>query len=168
MDPDTIWLVILSGILPKSPNQAFSFQQHPMIYTRMWIRIIFQKHVCNLKSTATIYRIKSMILQSWDETREEVQTVSQIWSLMGLLSMVIILAPNSTPMVRSCTGWNRLSVNCSRRHDFPTPAQQTSQQTRINRKITTISKSWTRDLIHSEKKNTSIRFARSKSNFNIQ
>jgi hypothetical protein len=50
------------------------------------------------------------------------RTVSQIWSLMGLLSMVIMRAPNSTPMVRSCTGWNRLSVNCSSRHDFPTPA----------------------------------------------
>lgn len=30
-------------------------------------------------------------------------------------------------MVRSCTGWKRLSVNCSSRHDFPTPdeAEQT-------------------------------------------
>jgi hypothetical protein len=25
-------------------------------------------------------------------------------------------------MVKSCTGWNRLSVNCSSRHDLPTPA----------------------------------------------
>lgn len=25
------------------------------------------------------------------------------------------------PIVRSWTGWNLLSVNCSRRHDFPTP-----------------------------------------------
>ena len=31
-------------------------------------------------------------------------------------------APNSTPIVRSCTGWKRLSVNWSRRHDLPTPA----------------------------------------------
>ena len=23
--------------------------------------------------------------------------------------------------MRSCTGWKRLSVNCSKRHDFPTP-----------------------------------------------
>lgn len=52
------------------------------------------------------------------------QTVSHIWSLIGLLSIVIILAPNSTPMVRSCTGWKRLSVNCRRRHDLPTPAEQ--------------------------------------------
>ena len=37
--------------------------------------------------------------------------------------MVIILAPNSTPMVKSCTGWKRLSVNCKRRHDLPTPAK---------------------------------------------
>ena len=50
--------------------------------------------------------------------------MSQIWSLMGLLSMVIIRAPNSTPMVRSCTGWKRLSVNCSSRHDLPTPAHR--------------------------------------------
>eukprot|EP00961_Rhodomonas_salina_P156563 2108244-Rhodomonas_salina.2 len=27
-----------------------------------------------------------------------------------------------SPIVRSCTGWKRLSVNCKRRHDFPTPA----------------------------------------------
>ena len=26
------------------------------------------------------------------------------------------------PMVRSWTGWNRLSVNCSSRQDLPTPA----------------------------------------------
>ncbi len=32
-------------------------------------------------------------------------------------------APNSTPIVRSCTGWKRLSVNWSRRHDLPTPAE---------------------------------------------
>lgn len=30
-------------------------------------------------------------------------------------------APNSTPIVRSCTGWKRLSVNWSRRQDLPTP-----------------------------------------------
>ena len=35
--------------------------------------------------------------------------------------MVTMRAPNSTPMVRSCTGWNLLSVNCKSRHDFPTP-----------------------------------------------
>ena len=46
---------------------------------------------------------------------------------MGLLSMVIMRAPNSTPMVRSCTGWKRLSVNCSSRHDLPTPAAKQSQ-----------------------------------------
>lgn len=35
--------------------------------------------------------------------------------------MLIILAPNSTPIVKSWTGWKRLSVNWSRRHDLPTP-----------------------------------------------
>ena len=35
--------------------------------------------------------------------------------------MVTILDPNSTPMVKSCTRWNLLSVNCNNRHDFPTP-----------------------------------------------
>ena len=47
--------------------------------------------------------------------------VSQICSLMALSSMRIMRAPNSTPMVRSCTGWKRLSVNCSSRQDLPTP-----------------------------------------------
>lgn len=28
------------------------------------------------------------------------------------------------PIVRSWTGWNRLSVNCRRRHDFPTPERE--------------------------------------------
>lgn len=49
--------------------------------------------------------------------------MSQICSLICLPSMLIMRAPNSTPIVRSCTGWNRLSVNCSSRHDLPTPAQ---------------------------------------------
>ena len=31
--------------------------------------------------------------------------------------------PNSTPMVRSWMGVNRRSVNCSNRHDLPTPAR---------------------------------------------
>ena len=35
--------------------------------------------------------------------------------------MVTILDPNSTPMVKSCTRWNLLSMNCNKRHDFPTP-----------------------------------------------
>ena len=30
------------------------------------------------------------------------------------------------PIVRSCTGWKRLSVNCSSKHDFPTPAHSTT------------------------------------------
>ena len=37
--------------------------------------------------------------------------------------MFIMRAPNSTPIVKSCTGWKRLSVNCSNKQDFPTPAQ---------------------------------------------
>jgi len=40
---------------------------------------------------------------------------------MFLSSTVTMRAPNSTPMVRSCTGWNLLSVNCRSRHDLPTP-----------------------------------------------
>ena len=47
--------------------------------------------------------------------------VSHICSLICLPSREIILAPNSTPMVKSWTGWKRLSVNWRRRHDFPTP-----------------------------------------------
>lgn len=31
------------------------------------------------------------------------------------------------PMVRSWTGWNLLSVNCSNRHDFPTPEKKSTQ-----------------------------------------
>jgi hypothetical protein len=47
--------------------------------------------------------------------------VSQICSLICLPSIETILAPNSTPMVRSWTGWKRLSVNWRRRQDLPTP-----------------------------------------------
>lgn len=50
--------------------------------------------------------------------------MSQICSLMGRPSTVTIRAPNSTPMVRSWTGWNLLSVNCRSKHDFPTPKRQ--------------------------------------------
>ena len=48
--------------------------------------------------------------------------MSQICNLICLPSMLIMRAPNSTPMVRSCTGWNLLSVNCNSKHDLPTPA----------------------------------------------
>ncbi len=53
-------------------------------------------------------------------------TVSHICSLICLPSMFTIRAPNSTPMVRSCTGWKRLSVNWRSRHDLPTPARRAS------------------------------------------
>ena len=80
----------------------------------------------NLKLLAR-HKTAQMMLENETEgtrgQRSTGRTVSQIWSLMGLLSMVIMRAPNSTPMVRSCTGWKRLSVNCSSRHDFPTPAK---------------------------------------------
>jgi len=36
--------------------------------------------------------------------------------------------PNSTPMVKSCTRWNRLSVNCNNRQDLPTPAKEERKQ----------------------------------------
>ena len=38
-------------------------------------------------------------------------TVSQIYSLMFLLVIWMVLAPNSTPIVRSCCYLNLLSVN---------------------------------------------------------
>ena len=47
--------------------------------------------------------------------------VSQICNLICLSAMEIMRAPNSTPIVRSWTGWKRLSVNWRRRHDLPTP-----------------------------------------------
>lgn len=40
------------------------------------------------------------------------------------------------PMVRSWTGWNLLSVNCSSRHDFPTPERHTHTQTQLRLRIT--------------------------------
>ena len=44
--------------------------------------------------------------------------------------MVTILDPNSTPIVKSCTRWNLLSVNCNNRHDFPTPEVSFKQDER--------------------------------------
>ena len=38
--------------------------------------------------------------------------------------------PNSTPMVKSCTRWNRLSVNCNNRQDLPTPAKAKRREER--------------------------------------
>ena len=49
--------------------------------------------------------------------------VSQICNLICLSAMEIMRAPNSTPIVRSWTGWKRLSVNWSRRQDLPTPVR---------------------------------------------
>ena len=40
---------------------------------------------------------------------------------MVLSPTVIILAPNSTPMVTSCFCRKRWSINCSKRQDLPTP-----------------------------------------------
>lgn len=74
--------------------------------------------------TMAIFLFKKSTLNYFNEL--DTLTVSQIWSLICLLSMVIMRAPNSTPMVRSCTGWNLLSVNCSRRQDFPTPGKKNS------------------------------------------
>ena len=42
--------------------------------------------------------------------------------------MVTMRLPNSTPMVKSCTRWNRLSVNCNNRQDLPTPAKEERKQ----------------------------------------
>ena len=59
--------------------------------------------------------------------------MSHICSLICFPSMLIMRAPNSTPMVRSCTGWKRLYVNCSSRQDFPTPARGHSGQRALGR-----------------------------------
>ena len=40
-------------------------------------------------------------------------------------------APNSTPIVRSCCWRNLLSVNCSRRQDFPTPKRESAKLVRL-------------------------------------
>lgn len=49
---------------------------------------------------------------------------------------ITLFSTQNLPIVRSCTGWNRLSVNCSKRHDFPTPRstknEQSSQALRTN------------------------------------
>jgi hypothetical protein len=74
----------------------------------------------------------SFIQESWHEGKY-IHTVSQIWSLIGLLSIVTIRAPNSTPIVRSWTGWNLLSVNCKSRHDFPTPVLQRKKETHVKK-----------------------------------
>jgi len=42
--------------------------------------------------------------------------------------MVTMRDPNSTPIVKSCTRWNRLSVNCSSKHDLPTPVERKERE----------------------------------------
>ena len=42
------------------------------------------------------------------------------------------------PIVRSWTGWNRLSVNCSRRQDLPTPVMGEQQMQKFNFKVNII------------------------------
>ncbi len=48
-------------------------------------------------------------------------TVSHIYNFIFLLSILIILAPNSTPIVTSCFSLNFLSINYERTQLFPTP-----------------------------------------------
>ena len=55
------------------------------------------------------------------DLKDSCPAVSQIWSLICLSLMLTMRLPNSTPMVRSWTCWNLLSVNCRSRHDLPTP-----------------------------------------------
>ena len=57
-------------------------------------------------------------LSVWKQRK--VYTVSQIWTFIFLLLFMIVLEPNSTPMVVSCWFLKLLSVNWRRRHDFPT------------------------------------------------
>jgi len=56
-----------------------------------------------------------------DIDKELCHTVSQICNLMFLLLIWMVLAPNSTPIVRSCCYLNLLSVNWRSKHDLPTP-----------------------------------------------
>jgi hypothetical protein len=79
-----------------------------------------------------------IILKFYFKKKLMKQTVSQICNFIWLPSIVIIRAPNSTPknisikfsfisfqilpIVKSCTGWNLLSVNWSNKQDFPTPS----------------------------------------------
>jgi hypothetical protein len=46
------------------------------------------------------------------------RTRRAVWSRLLLAFM---RAPQATPIVKSWTGWKRLSVNCSSKHDLPTP-----------------------------------------------
>ena len=55
------------------------------------------------------------------ERNDSCPAVSQICSFTAFPSIWTVRAPNSTPIVRSCTGWKRLSVNWSKRQDLPTP-----------------------------------------------
>ena len=58
----------------------------------------------------------------------ETHTVSQICSLIGSSSTVIVREPNSTPIVSSCTDWKRLSVNWRSRQDLPTAEGENQRQ----------------------------------------
>lgn len=59
-------------------------------------------------------------------------SLPQICNLICFPSIVIIRAPNSTPIVRSWTGWNLLSVNWSNKQDFPTPKKNKYKSKRLN------------------------------------
>jgi len=75
-----------------------------------------RKRSCNQSAYLRIFQLKL----TKHRTKQHIQQNNRR-TLIDLSAILIIRAPNSTPIVKSCTGWKRLSVNCKRRHDLPTP-----------------------------------------------
>lgn len=97
--------------------------------------------VCCIPTTlielcSIIFTVDTVILNPVMETRLQYSNRSSFtdfWLLtnaMSPLAYSMSTTPNlwmhlislqHLPIVRSCTGWNLLSVNCSNKHDLPTP-----------------------------------------------
>ena len=97
--------------------------------------------VCCIPTTlielcSIIFTVDTVILNPVMETRLQYSNRSSFtdfWLLTNAMSplaysmsstpnlWMCLLSLQHLPIVRSCTGWNLLSVNCSNKHDLPAP-----------------------------------------------
>ena len=125
----------------KTGEKAFNFKSYRIPNLQFYLFAVDSNHSSSKFNTWT--KIKKYIFKLPTHKEES-------GSLRGNSPLVVnkldagccfqtYIAPffyANLPIVRSWTGWKRLSVNCSKRHDFPTPRStkndQSSQTLRTN------------------------------------
>lgn len=90
--------------------------------------IIHQNHPYRPSVVRTCNRLESFLSRLPLTTN----TVSQICSLINLSATLMILDPNYTPIVVSCSNLNFLSRNCRSIQLFPTPSSPNPYSCRLS------------------------------------